>query len=142
MRVEKSAGKLHVTLSGPPIAARPINLGRFAAQDIITAAVACACGLDGLITDELPVRIEVSLQQPSLIAAPLPATVGLGRQTSGQALFRAVIAALGLPNENAETHWQHYREAACGTGFDALTGKLAIPNAARIRERQSQEIAA
>jgi N-methylhydantoinase B/oxoprolinase/acetone carboxylase alpha subunit len=142
VRVEKSAGKLQVTVSGPPIAARPINLGQFAAQDIVTAAIAYGCGLDGLVTDELPMRIEVSLRQPGLIAAPLPATVGLGRQTSGQALYRAIIAALGLSNERAEAYWQHYREAACGTGSDPLTGKLAIPNAERIRVRQQQEIAA
>jgi N-methylhydantoinase B/oxoprolinase/acetone carboxylase alpha subunit len=142
VRVAKASGTLRVGLTSPPMAGRPINLGRFAAQDIVTAATAQACGLESLSTDALPARLEVSVQTPSLLAAPLPVTVGLGRQTSGQALFRATAAALGLAGEQIETGWQHYRDTVCGTGFDPRTGKLATVNATSVRERQSEEVVA
>ena len=142
VHVAKATGTLRVALTSPPIAHRPINLGRFAAQDIVTAATAQACGLASLSTDALPGRVEVTVQTPSLLAAPLPVTVGLGRQTAGQALFRATAAALGLAGEQIETGWQHYRDTVCGTGFDPQTGKLATVNATSVRERQSEEVVA
>lgn len=133
---------LRVTLAGPPIANRPINLGRFAAKDIVLAAVASACRLDDLLTDSLHELVKVTVEESSLLAAPLPATVGLGRQTSGKILFRATAAALGLYDEQAEGGWRNYRDKACGGGFDAQTGKLATAMAAQIRVRQAQEVAA
>jgi hypothetical protein len=57
-------------------------------------------------------------------------------------LFRAIAIALGQSAPDAEAAWQRYRDKACGTGFDPDTGKLAPAGAARIRERQSKEIAA
>jgi hypothetical protein len=142
VHVAKAAGTLRVALTSPPIASRPINLGRFAAQDIVTVAIAHACGLDSLFTDALSARVDVTVPTPSLLAAPLPATVGLGRQTSGQVLFRATAATLGLSGEQMETGWQRYRDAACGTGFDPSTGRLAAANATNVRERQSEEVIA
>jgi N-methylhydantoinase B/oxoprolinase/acetone carboxylase alpha subunit len=142
VEVTKSAGGLRAKLSGPPVAARPINLGRHAAADIVTAAVASACGFDDLISCALPAHIDVALTEPSLLAAPLPATVGLGRQVTGQALFRATAAVLGMPAKWSEAQWRRYREATCGSGFDPQTGKLASSQAAEIRERQTEEVAA
>lgn len=140
--VARSEAGLHVALSGPPIAGCPINLGRDAAQDIVTALIAGACRLDDVVTDALSTQIQVSLQGPSLLCATLPATVGIGRQVSGQVLARAIAMSLGLSAARAEAVWQHYRDTACGVGFDPDTGKLATSNAARIRERQLKEIAA
>jgi hypothetical protein len=140
--VVKSETGLHVALSAPPIAGCPINLGREAAHDIVTAAIAGACELDDVVTDALSTQIHLTLQGSSLLCAPLPATVGIGRQISGQVLARALTMSLGLSAARAEAVWQHYRETACGVDFDPDTGKLATRSAARIRERQLREIAA
>jgi hypothetical protein len=140
--VAASAAGVRVTASGPPVVGCPINLGRFAAQDIAAGAIAGCLGLDDVITDALVTQLEVSVQTPGLLCAPLPTPVGIGRQVAGHVLFPAIAMSLGQSAADAEAAWQRYRDKVCGTGFDPDTGKLALAGAARIRERQSKEIAA
>ena len=140
--VAKSGGGLGVALSAPPITGCPINLGRGAAEDIIIAAVAGACGLNDVLTDALSTQIQMSLQEPSLVCASLPATVGIGRQVSGHVLARALTMSLGLSAAQSEAVWRHYQQTACGADFDPDTGKLATRSAAKVREHQLREIAA
>lgn len=142
VHTEKSGDFLRVALSGPAIAKRPINLGPYAAQDIVMAAVAAACGLDSRLTAALADLVAVSVGDAGLLAAPLPATAGLGRHTTGMALYRATAAALGLAGEHAESSWQNYRDRVCGFGFDWQTGRLAAEAAAKIRARQREEVVA
>ena len=140
VEVTKSAGGLRASFRARRSPTRPINLGRYAADDIVTAAVASACGLDDLISGALPHKSTWLLRSPSLLAAPLPATVGLGRQVSGQALFRATTAALGMPGERSEAEWQRYREAACGRfrpAGPASSPPAKPPKFANVRRKRS-----
>lgn len=139
---EKSGDGLRFALTGPPIANRPINLGPSAADDIVTAAVAAVCGLDDCLTSALSELVTVAVAKPSLLAAPLPATAGLGRQTSAAALYRITAAALRFTGERAETSWRSYRDRVCGGGLDWQTGKLAAAAAAAVRTRQQEEVVA
>jgi N-methylhydantoinase B/oxoprolinase/acetone carboxylase alpha subunit len=140
--IVRSATGLSVTASGPPVAKCPINLGQYAAQDIITAAISAACELDDILTDALSTQIHVSLNVPSLLCATIPATVGLGRHISGHVLFQTVGMSLGLSATEVEAAWEHYRDITCGTGFDANVGKLSTGVATKLRERQSKEAVA
>jgi hypothetical protein len=142
IQVERSGDGLLIGVQAPTVATLPINLGRFAAQDIVTASVAYACGLDSFVTDTLSSRIEINMQEPSLLAAPLPAPVGLGRQTAGQVLFRAISSALDVSGERAESNWHKYRDSTCGTDFDQQSGRLASSAVAKVRAHQSQEVSA
>ena len=73
------------------------------------------------------------MPEPNLLAAPLPATVGLGRETTGQAVFRGVLAALSASGRHAKRTWQAYRRTALGGRLDFSTGKLSAEMAAAIR---------
>jgi len=142
IQVERSNNGLLISIQAPSVATAPMNLGRFAARDIVTAAVAYACELDALVTDTLSSRIEINIKEPSLLAAPLPAPVGIGRQTVGQVLFRAISSILGASGQRAESNWQKYRDEACGADFDQRTGRLVGSAATKVRARQLQEVSA
>ncbi len=142
IQIERSNNGLLISIQAPTVAMAPINLGRFAARDIVTASVAYACELDTLVTDTLSSRIEINIKEPSLLAAPLPAPVGIGRQTVGQVLFRAISSILGAFGERAESNWQKYRDETCGIDFDQQTGRLVTSAATKVRAHQLQEVSA
>jgi len=133
--------RLHVALSGPAVSPLPINLGRYGAPDIVIGAVSAGFAPRRLTTAAILDRLAIEVPEPNLLAAPLPATVGLGRETTGQAVFRGVLAALSASGLHADTDvaWQAYCRTALGGRLDYSTGKLSAEMAAAIRISEAAE---
>jgi N-methylhydantoinase B/oxoprolinase/acetone carboxylase alpha subunit len=133
--------RLHVALSGPAASPLPINLGRYGAQDIVIGAVSAGFAPRRLTTAAILDRVVIEVPEPSLLAAPLPATVGLGRETTGQAVFRGVLAALSANGlyVDADAAWQAYCRTALGGRLDFSTGRLSAEMAAAIRNLEAAE---
>ena len=144
VRARRGGPGLELELAATPdgaVAALPVNLGPFAAQDSALAAVAAACNLTTLHSDALARRIAVRTETPSLLTAPLPSTVGFGRETSGRALFCAVVAALSAEDmeANPDRLWRAYEADVLGDGFDPATARLSTSRTAAIIAQEAKE---
>lgn len=137
MTVEKNG--LKVNLQGPPVSSRPFNLGRFAAHDITLAAVSSAMGLPALATGALFEAVSLAPPPQGLLQAALPHAVGLGRHTTGAALFAAVFSALNTDAAQGARAWETFRAALHPFAPDPASGKLAAADAAKIENMESKE---
>ncbi|MBL8661569.1 MAG: hydantoinase B/oxoprolinase family protein [Candidatus Odyssella sp.] len=139
---------LTVTIAAPAIAPRPVTLAPGMGAEIVAAAIAGALDLGTLGTGALARRLRVELPTPSLVAAPLPTPVCLGRATTGAAVFAATIAALADAGIGADGSalWRSYLRvhgggAAGEAELDPATGKFTPARAAAIRAREAEEAA-
>jgi Hydantoinase B/oxoprolinase len=135
VRLEWDGKLLKVKLDAPPVAPNHVNLGRYGAADMVHAALAAALGAPALCTDALSSRVSIDVPEPSLASAPIPSPVGLGRETTGQAILRATLGALakaGL-HSDVDRAWQTYVSRIFGAGrVDLSTGKLLPDQAAAV----------
>ena len=116
-------------MTAPAVSPAPINLSEAASRDIVVSALATALGLDTLQSGALVELVEVKLG--GLLAARVPACVGIGRETSGAALYAACLRALG-GNEKA---WR-MRDAA--GEVDWSTGRLSAKSVAALLAAERQ----
>lgn len=132
-----------VAIAAPAIAPRPVNLAPGMAMEIVAAAVGAAMDLGSLRTGALRRRLRAEMPSPSLVSAPLPAPVCLGRPTTGAALFAATIAALAEAGIRADGAglWRSYLAAQGDVALDPATGKIAPARAAAIRKCEAEEAA-
>ena len=128
VRAESKAGKLAIEVKAPAVSPAPINLGEAASRDIVLSAVASALGLElqsGALVELVDIRLS------GLLAARVPACVGIGRETSGAALYAACMRALG----GKETTWR-MRDAA--GEVDWATGQLSAKSVAALLAAERQ----
>jgi len=121
--------KLAIEVSAPAVNPAPINLGEAASHDIVLSAVAAAAGLDSLQSGALVELVEVKLG--GLLAARVPACVGIGRETSGAALYGACIKAL----TGKEHRWIPHDAAG---EVDWSTGQLGAKSVAALLAAERQ----
>lgn len=135
VRLERDGKRLKVRLEAPPVAPSHVNLGRHGAADMVHAALAAALGAPALCTDALSSRVSIDVPEPSLASAPIPSPVGLGRETTGQAILRATLGALakaGLRTD-VDRAWQAYVSRIFGGDrVDLSTGKLSPDQATAV----------
>jgi hypothetical protein len=129
VRIASKSGKLAVEVTAPAVSPAPINLGEAASRDIVISAVAAALGLDGLQSGALVELVEVKLG--GLLAARVPACVGIGRETSGAALYAACMRALG----GSEKTWRPHDAAG---EVDWATGRLSAKSVAALLAAERQ----
>ena len=129
VRIAPRGDKLAVEVTAPAVSPAPINLSEAASRDIVVSALATALGLDTLQSGALVELVEVKLG--GLLAARVPACVGIGRETSGAALYAACLRALG-GNEKA---WR-MRDAA--GEVDWSTGRLSAKSVAALLAAERQ----
>jgi N-methylhydantoinase B/oxoprolinase/acetone carboxylase alpha subunit len=138
------ANGIDITVPPSPVASLPFNLGRHGAADCAIAAITAALDLTSLRTGAIRHRVRVETGAPGLLAAPLPASVCLGRATVGKAVFLAVVDALapGVAKTSSEELWQTYQANHYDDPVDPQTGKITPHRAAAIRAREVQEMRA
>ncbi len=133
--IERRGESLSVTFPEPPaVDPRPINCGAGTSEDIVLAAFAAGFGIEGVHGDALRQAVEIKLPD-SRLAAKTPAAIGIGRETTGQALFRAVLAALSVDGGcgvDGDAAWAAYRARRIGDILDPATGKITRDRAAAI----------
>ena len=128
VRMASRGGKLAIEVTAPAVSPAPINLGEAASRDIVVSAVAAALGLDTLQSGALVELVEMKLG--GLLAARVPACVGIGRETSGAALYAACTRAL-----NGNGTWR-MRDAA--GEVDWSTGQLDAKSVAALLAAERQ----
>jgi N-methylhydantoinase B/oxoprolinase/acetone carboxylase alpha subunit len=137
VRLSCAAGKLAVHVAAPAISAHPVNLGAAAANDIVLSAVMQGLGVE-LKTGALLEFVETRFQD-GLLAARVPACVGLGRETSGVALHTACATACSALNQRAAPNeapaWLA-REVA--GDLDWSTGALSARSAAALLAAETE----
>lgn len=124
-----NGGKLSLQITAPSVSPAPINLGEAASRDIAVSAVAAALGLDTLQSGALVELVDLKLG--GLLAARVPACVGIGRETSGTALYAACIKAL-----NGKAHRWIPHDAA--GEVDWSTGQLSANSVAALLAAERQ----
>ena len=135
LTVERVPTGLHLAFREPPaIDPRPINCTAGMTEDLVLAAVAGALDLDGLHSDALRQAIAIEPPEGSRLAATVPTAVGIGRETTGQAVFRAVVDALatGGITVDIDAAWVAYRNRRIGDILDPTTGKITAARAAAV----------
>ena len=135
LTVERVPTGLHLAFREPPaIDPRPINCTAGMTEDLVLAAVAGALDLDGLHSDALRQAIAIEPPEGSRLAATVPTAVGIGRETTGQAVFRAVVDALETGGITVDTDavWVAYRNRRIGDILDFTTGKITAARAAAV----------
>jgi N-methylhydantoinase B/oxoprolinase/acetone carboxylase alpha subunit len=138
--VDRSGDRLTAKIDAPAVSHRPINLGRQGAADCIIAALVSGFGLGALSTGAILRRVAVEVAEPSLAAAPLPATVGMGRETTGRALARATLDALRAAGiEPGLGAWDAACRTELGDALDRSSGKVTAERAKEIRTRELEE---
>ena len=133
LTIERGAKGLCVSFRDPPaVDPRPINCTAGMTEDLVLAAAAGAFDLDGLHSDALRLAIVIKTPESSGLAAAVPTAVGIGRETTGQAVFRAVLDALasGGVTVDADDAWAAYRDRRIGDILDLATGKITTAHAA------------
>ena len=128
VRTESKSGKLAIEVKAPAVSPAPINLGEAASRDIVLSAVASALGLE-LQSGALVELVDIKLG--GLLAARVPACVGIGRETSGAALYAACKRALG----GKETTW---RMGDAAGEVDWATGQLSAKSVAALLAAERQ----
>jgi N-methylhydantoinase B/oxoprolinase/acetone carboxylase alpha subunit len=124
---QRDGKRLKVRLEAPPVAASHVNLGRHGTADMVHAALAAVLGAPALCTDALSSRVSIDVREPSLTSAPVPSPVGLGRETTGLAIFRATLGALakaGLGSDIDRAERVYVSRIFGGGRVDLSTGKL------------------
>jgi N-methylhydantoinase B/oxoprolinase/acetone carboxylase alpha subunit len=129
VRIASTGGKLSVQVTAPAVSAAPINLGEAASRDIVMSAVAAALGLDTLQSGALVELVDVKLG--GLLAARVPACVGIGRETSGAALYAACTTALN----GQKVAWRPHDAAG---EVDWATGQLSAKSVAALLAAERQ----
>jgi N-methylhydantoinase B/oxoprolinase/acetone carboxylase alpha subunit len=129
VRIASKGSKLAIEVTAPAVSPAPINLGEAASRDIVMSAVAAALGLDSLQSGALVELVEVKLG--GLLAARVPACVGIGRETSGAALYAACMRAFGGSEKVCRT-----RDAA--GEVDWSTGRLDAKSVAALLAAERQ----
>ena len=132
---------LHVSFEEPlPIDARPINCTAAMTEDAVTAAVAAALKLESINSGALAAAIVADLPESTRLNAVVPVAVGIGRETTGQAVFRALLDAFatGGIGVDANLAWAAYRDRRIGDIVDPATGKIT---AARTQAITTEEAA-
>ena len=135
LTIDRVSNGLRVRFRNPPaIDPRPINCTAGMTEDLVLGAVASALDLNGLHSDALGQALAIELPEGSRLAASVPTAVGIGRQTTGQAVFRAVLDALanGGIAVDADAAWLAYRERRIGDILDPTTGKITTAHAAAV----------
>jgi hypothetical protein len=127
VRMASSGGKLAIEVLAPAVSPAPINLGEAASRDVVLSAVAAALALE-LQSGALVELVEVKLG--GLLAARVPSCVGLGRETSGAALYAACTQAF-----NGNGTWR-MRDAA--GEIDWSTGRLDAKSVAALLAAERQ----
>ncbi len=119
--------RIQATLSAPTRSTHPINLAESTTKDIVAFAMAAALGCDADQTDALASLLDIRIDG-ELLAAPMEACVGIGRETSGSALLHAVFDAIGKlaatahqPDEAMRTWLDREALAALDWNTGALT---------------------
>lgn len=144
VRLRSDGVQLIVTIDAPGIVPHHINLGRYGAEDMVHAALAAALGEPRLSTESLGARLIVEVDEPSMAAALLPATVGFGRETTGQAIFRSTLRALieaGFPTIDVDSAWQKIEMRILGIErVDFETGKLTKERAAATKKIMEEDV--
>ena len=131
---------LHVTFDDPPaIDARPINSTAAMTEDVVVAAATAALKLGDLHSGAVQASLQVDLPDSTRFAAVVPAAVGIGRETTGQAVFRAVLSAFeaGGLAVDADAAWASYRDRRIGDILDPATGKITPTRAAAITAEEA-----
>lgn len=134
--------RLHLTLAAPPTHALPVNLTRPMAEDLVLAAIEAALALPPCITGALCAAVDIARSGPSLLDAALPAPVGLGRETTGRAVFVAVVRALaaGGITADADALWRAYEGRAIGAKVDAATGRVGVRHAGIVAATEAERV--
>lgn len=134
----RHASGLCIRLSGPNVSDIPINLAPAATADISHAAIANALGLRRLMTDAI--RSYVTLEiEPGILSANLPAPMGLGRYTAGNALAIAVGLSICADRNITDVWWTDYLSATSGKSLDRRTGTLDLDQKNLFRCIEGQE---
>jgi hypothetical protein len=137
VRVSRGGQKLLVEVSAPAASPRPVNLCRPASSDVVLAAVVEALGLDGLQTGAVLELVEMDLKG-GLLCAALPACVGMGRETSGAALYAACTAALSQLNGRKKGEAQAWLAREVAGEMDWSSGRLTAAAAVRLLAAETE----
>ena len=123
------SGKLTVDLAAPKVSPHPVNLAEATTRDVVLSAVMAALGLEALQSGALLELVDVKAS--GLLAARVPACVGIGRETAGAALHAACVQALG----QQKPAWRP-RDAA--GELDWSTGQLSAQSVAALFAAERQ----
>jgi N-methylhydantoinase B/oxoprolinase/acetone carboxylase alpha subunit len=136
VRLIAGKGRLKLEATAPAASSHPINLGEAASRDIVLAAVSAMLGLQTLQSGALLELVDVQLG--GLLAARVPSCVGIGRETSGAALYAACAkAAAGIAGRTASGDSTWLNEELAGE-IDWTTGQLSAKSAAALLAAESQ----
>jgi len=132
--------RLHVALAGPPVHALPINLTRPMVEDLVLAAIEAALALPPFLTGALRAGVDIAEPGPCLLDAAVPTPVGLGRETTGRALFAALVQALAAGGiaADADALWRAYQGRAIAAKVDATTGRVGTRHAGIIAATEAE----
>ena len=138
--IERAETGLRVVFEeAPAVDPRPINCTAGMTEDIVLAAATAALRLDDLHSAALYQAMSVALPERLRLASTAPTAVGIGRETTGQAVFRAVIDAFngGGIAIDANSAWASYRDLRIGDILDPATGKITASRAAAIKAEEA-----
>lgn len=120
--------RLKILVAAPSVSARPVNLGQAMSEDIVATAVAASLDMAHFETGALASVLDVQIA-PGMAAARLPACVGLGRETTGAALFNACAGALARlgGRDQAGTMAKQWLDQEVIGALDWASGRLGAP---------------
>lgn len=138
VRMSHMADQLRVEVASPSVSPRPLNLCRATSEDVIASAIATCLGLADLQTGALAAALDVQIAD-GMAAARLPACVGIGRETTGAALFDACSrAAAQLVGRAAAGSAKDWLKAEVIGELDWSTGRLGAKTTAALLATETE----